>query len=120
MGAGVYFFEWNWLREPIAKRVERATGRSFAINGNPHVRLSLLPRITVEGLVIGSAPWAREPNMAEIGRVDFTVDALALWRGRVVLPEVNLSEARILLEKKTDGAANWDFDTEKKDEKREL
>jgi uncharacterized protein involved in outer membrane biogenesis len=120
IGAGVYFVEWNWLRVPIAKRVERATGRSFAINGNLDVRLSFVPRITAEGLVIGNAPWAREPNMAEIGRVDFTVDALALWRGRVVLPEVNLSEARILLEKKTDGAANWDFDTEKKDEKRAL
>jgi len=120
IGAGVYVFEWNSLREPIAKRVERATGRSFAINGNLDVRLSLVPRITAEGLVIGNAPWAREPSMAEIGRVDFTVDALALWRGRVVLPEVNLSGSRILLEKNTDGAANWDFDTEKKDEKREL
>lgn len=120
MGVGVYFFEWNWLREPIAKRVERTTGRSFAINGNLDVRLSLVPRIIAEGLVIGNAPWGREPNMAEIRRIDFTVDALALWRGRVALPEVNLSEARILLEKNRDGAANWDFDTEKKDEEREL
>jgi len=36
------------------------------------------------------------------------------WRGRVVLPEVNLSDARILLEKSADGTANWDFDTERK------
>ena len=37
--------------------------------------------------------------MAEIDRVDFTFDALALWHGRVVLPELNLGGTRILLEK---------------------
>lgn len=120
VGTGAHFFDWNWLREPIAKHIERTTGRSFAIRGNFDVRLSRFPRLTAEGLVIGNAPWAREPNMAEIGRVEFTVDALALWRGRVVLPEVSLSEARILFEKNSDGAANWEFDTQGKDAKRGL
>lgn len=119
IGTGAHLFDWNWLREPIAKRVERATGRAFAIHGNFEVRLSLVPRLIAEGLVIGNAPWAREPSMAEIGRVEFTIDALALWRGRVVLPEVNLNDARILLEKNSDGIANWDFNA-RKDAKREL
>jgi hypothetical protein len=119
-GAGLHFFDWNWLREPIAKHVERATGRTFAIRGNFDVRLSRYPRLTAEGLVIGNAPWAREPGMAEIGRVEFTVDVLALWRGRVVLPEVSLSEARILLEKNSDGAANWEFGAPGEDAKRGL
>jgi uncharacterized protein involved in outer membrane biogenesis len=119
-GAGMHFFDWNWLRAPIAKHVERATGRTFAIRGNFDVRLSRHPRLTAEGLVIGNAPWAREPGMAEIGRVEFTVDVLALWRGRVVLPEVSLSEARILLEKNSDGAANWEFGAQGGDAKRGL
>ena len=87
-----------------------ATGRTFAINGDLNVRLARTPRITVDGLVLGNAAWAKEPRMAEIGRVDFTIDPLALWRGRVVLPELNVSEARVLLEKNADGAANWIFD----------
>ncbi|HEV7800040.1 MAG TPA: AsmA family protein, partial [Burkholderiales bacterium] len=56
---GIYFFEWNMLRGPIAKRVEHATGRSFAINGDLHVHLSMTPRITADGLVLGNAPWAK-------------------------------------------------------------
>jgi hypothetical protein len=120
IGAGIYAFEWNMLREPIAERVRHATGRHFAINGNFAVQLSRVPRITAEGVVLGNAPWAREPVMAEIGRVGLTVDALALWRGRVVLPEVNLGDARILLEKNAEGAANWDFDAENKGGKRAL
>lgn len=118
IGAGVYVFEWNMLRGPIAKRIELKTGRTFAINGNLDVHpFSRTPRITVEGLVLGNAPWAKQPNMAEIGKLDFTVDALALWRGRVVLPALTVSEARVSLEKNKDGAANWDFGDKDEDAK---
>ena len=120
IAAGVYFFEWNMLRGPIAKQVEKATGRSFAINGDLQVHLSRVPRITAEGLVLGNATWARDPNMAEIGRLDFTIDAFALFGGRVVLPELNLSEARVSLEKNAQGIANWQFDPDKKDDDKAL
>jgi uncharacterized protein involved in outer membrane biogenesis len=112
---GVYLFEWNMLRGPIAKRVEQATGRTFAINGDLDVRLSLVPRITVGGLVLGNAAWSKDQNMAEVGRLDFRIDALELFRGRVVLPHLNVSEARVVLEKNADGADNWTF-KEKKDD----
>ena len=114
----IYLFEWNMLRAPIAKRVAQATGRTFAINGDLDVRLSMTPRITVAGLVLGNAAWAKEPHMAEVGRLDFTLDARELFRGRVVLPELNVSEARVVLEKNADGADNWTFDNDKKDEAR--
>ena len=109
IAVGVYFFEWNLLREPIARRVEAATGRSFAINGNLNVQLSMRPRITVEGLVLGNPAWSSEPNMAEIGKLDFTVEAMPLLHGSVVFPEINLTDARVLLEKNREGAANWKF-----------
>jgi len=118
IATGVYLFEWNMLRGPIVKRVEAATGRTFAINGDLNVRLARTPRITVDGLVLGNAAWAKEPRMAEIARVDFTIDPLALWRGRIVLPELRVSEARVLLEKNVDGTANWVFD-DTKDESRD-
>jgi uncharacterized protein involved in outer membrane biogenesis len=41
VAAGVHFFDWNLLRGPIARRVEQATGRTFAINGDLDVRVSL-------------------------------------------------------------------------------
>src|SRR5215212_769892 len=106
IAAGVYLFEWNMLRGPIAKRVATATGRTFAINGDLHVLLSRTPRITVDGLVLGNAPWAKEPTMAEIGRLDFTIDPWALWHRRVVLPQLSVTDARVSLEKNADGVAN--------------
>ena len=94
------------LRAPIARRVEAATGRTFAINGDLRVHLSLRPRITADDIVFGNAAWSKDPQMASIGRLDFIVDALPLLRSRVVLPEINLTDARLLLEKNRDGLAN--------------
>jgi len=116
VAAGVYLFEWNMLRGPIAKRVEAATGRTFAINGDLHVDLSWTPRITADGLILGNASWSKEATMAEIGRLDFTIDARKLWRGHIVLPEVNLTEPRVTLERNADGAANWEFKPKEDDD----
>jgi hypothetical protein len=106
----IAFFDWNLLREPIARRVSALTGRSFAINGDLQVHLSLRPRIVANDVVLGNAPWSREPVMVEIKRVDFRLDLLKLLAGKVELPEIALSEPRVALEQSASGAANWVFD----------
>ena len=113
IAAAVYIFEWNMLRGPIARRVEHATGRTFAINGDLRVHLARTPRITMDGVQLGNASWSKTPNMAEIRQLEFTIEPWALWRGHIVLPELRLSEARIFLEKNAQGVANWDFGSKK-------
>ena len=54
----VALFDWNWLRDPIARKVSRATGRTFAINGDLNVHLSLHPRVIADNIVLGNAQWA--------------------------------------------------------------
>ncbi|MGZ5166527.1 MAG: AsmA family protein [Burkholderiales bacterium] len=112
--AVVFLFDWNWVKGPIARRIEHATGRTFAINGNLHVRLLPHPRVTAEGLVLGNAEWSNDPKMAEIEQVDFVVLFLPLLRGDLVFPEINLTGARILLEKNAQGVPNWQFNTNAK------
>jgi hypothetical protein len=105
----VVFFDWNLLRAPIAERVSKSTGRSFAINGDLSVRLGLRPRVVANDIVIGNAAWGREPAMAQIRRVDFRIDLLQLLIGRLVFPEIALSEPRLALEVGADGKGNWIF-----------
>ena len=54
----VAFFDWNWLRDPIARKISSSTGRTFAINGDLNVRLSLHPRIVANDIVLGNAAWS--------------------------------------------------------------
>src|SRR5688572_15058476 len=109
IAVAIYLFEWNMLRDYAARKVSEKTGRPFAINGDLTVELSLRPRIVARDLVLGNAPWAKEPHMAEIAVIDFTLDARSLLQRRIVLPHVTVSEARVLLEKNDEGVPNWDL-----------
>jgi hypothetical protein len=112
----VALFDWNWLRGPIAREVSSSTGRSFAINGDLRVHLSLRPRVVANDIVLGNAVWSREPSMARIKRLDFRIDILKLLGGSVALPEMALSEPYVVLEIGKDGTPNWVFNGRDKDE----
>ena len=110
----IAFFDWNWVREPIARKISRDTGRSFAINGDLDVKLSLHPRVIANDVVMGNAEWAREPTMAQIKRLDFRFDLLKALAGTYSFPEIHLSEPRIALEVAKDDTPNWVFDSQRK------
>lgn len=88
----IAFFDWNWLRDPIARKVSSSTGRSFVINGDLNVHLSMQPRIVANDIVLGNPAWSREPSMARIKRLDFRIDILKLLAGSVAFPQMALSE----------------------------
>lgn len=106
----VYFFDWNLARPYIARQVTSSTGRSFAINGDLKVYLSLWPRIVANDVVMGNADWSKDPVMAEIKRADFRIDLLKLLGGHLAFPEISLSEFHLVLEINKDGVPNWVFD----------
>ena len=109
-GVALYFFDWNLAKPYVARKVTAATGRTFAINGDLDVRLSLTPRISADQVVLGNAPWSSDPNMIEVKHVEFTLDLLALLSGHVRLPDVALSEPRVVLERNAEGTPNWEFE----------
>src|SRR5512135_1424832 len=82
----------NLARPFIARKVSRLTGRSFEIKGDLKVHLSLWPRIIANDIVIGNAEWSKDPTMAQIKRVDFTISIPKLMIGRLSFPEISLSD----------------------------
>ena len=107
--AAVYFFDWNLARPYIARQLTSLTGRSFAVNGDLDVRLSLWPRIIANDVVIGNAEWSKDPIMAEIKHADFRIDILKLLGGHLAFPELSLSDLHLVLEVNKDGTPNWVF-----------
>ena len=105
----VHFFNWNLARPYIASKVTSSTGRSFAINGDLEVRLSMHPRIIAHDVVLGNAPWSVDPTMAAIQRADFRINLLKLLSGRLSFHEIRLSEFKLLLEVNKEGSPNWVF-----------
>jgi uncharacterized protein involved in outer membrane biogenesis len=107
--AVVLFFPWNLLRGPIASYFSHQLGRSVAIAGDLNVRLGWTPRIQVDDVSIGNAPWSKDPQMVHVQRMNLRVELLSLLAGVPVVPAIEMVEPQVLLEKDQDGAANWLF-----------
>jgi len=114
LSTAMYFFDWNTARPYIARKVSSATGRSFAINGNLDVQLSLYPRIIIDDVVMGNAAWSKDPVMAQVKHADFKIDLPRLLGGHLSFPEISLSEFQLVLEENKEGRQNWVFDQQGK------
>ena len=103
------FFDWNWLRGPLASYLSAKVGRPVRIEGNFRVALSTRPLLTVDYLTVGNAPWSTEPTMASAQRVNVRLDLRSLLFGPLVLHEASMVRPRLLLEKSADGKENWEI-----------
>ncbi|MFC4728483.1 AsmA family protein [Coralloluteibacterium thermophilus] len=111
-------WDWNWFKGPVERRVEAATGREFRIEGDLDVDLSLTaPTIRADGLMLANAEWSDEPEMVRVGRLEARIALWRLLRGQVVLPRLDLTEPRVIIETHEDGG-NWVFREDAEDDGR--
>lgn len=103
---GIILFDWNMLRGYVERKVTERTGRAASI-GHLDVDLSLTPRISLREVRLGNAPWGTEPWMVDARLFSFSIELLPLLQGRLVMPELLLSEGRLVLERSADGQRNW-------------
>ncbi|SCY01473.1 hypothetical protein SAMN05216420_10215 [Nitrosospira sp. Nl5] len=108
------WFDWNMVKPYIERQVTEKTGREFVIKGDLDVNLSLNPLISTRGLSLANADWGTEQPMLNIDKLSFRVSLWDLLLGDIVLPQVSISQPRIILEKSVDGRRNWDLKKEEK------
>ena len=106
----IFVLDANVLRAPISKYIGQRLDRSFVINGDLKISLFNHPHVEMNDVVLGNAPWGSAPAMVSVARAVIGVELLPLLRGRLVLPEVELIQPDVLLERDVDGEANWTFD----------
>ena len=100
----------NKAKHYISAGVSMATGRQLNINGDLKVDLGWISRVRASQIQFENARWSKQPQMAEVGLVDVQIDLWQLLsKFHLVLPTVAISQAKVILEKNADGAANWDF-----------
>lgn len=110
IAALIYVFDWNMLRGFVEHRVTQATGRSFKINGDLDVALSMKPRITVNDVSMGNAAWSQTPLMASLFRAEVVIDLRSVFRKDISVPLIHLVKPTLVFEKNQEGMANWVFD----------
>src|SRR5262245_16849657 len=100
----------NRAKPYISAAVSKATGRELNINGDIQWVLGWITRVSASEIQFQNAGWSKHPQMVEVGLFDVQID---LWhlltKFHLLLPAVTISQPKIVLEKNSDGAANWDF-----------
>jgi AsmA family protein len=116
-------FDWNRAKPLLIDKMQAATERSFAINGDltmkwqrpPHDvtgwrSLIPWPHLRAKDVVLGNPDWATTgPDMAKIRQVDFTVSPLALLHKTLAVRSLVLTEPDLVLEQGKGDRANWQF-----------
>ena len=100
----------NKAKKYISAAVHTATGRQLSINGDIHLDLGWVSRLSASEIQFQNVGWSKHPQMAEIGLFDLQIDLWQLVRHfRIVLPTVTISQPKVVLEKNAEGSANWEF-----------
>lgn len=114
-------FDWNRTKPWLSARVSEATERSFEIQGDLSVQWRRSdaensgwrsfvpwPQISAENVVFGNPDWVREtPNIAQVRRVTFSLNPLALLGKKIKVNNLSLEEPLLFLERAKDGKNNW-------------
>lgn len=92
-----------------AERFEASTGRAMSISGP--VRATLWPHIGVraEGIEIANAPWSEQGPMLKADAMDIGVSLGSIFGDRIVVETLEVTSAKLLLERRADGSGNWEM-----------
>jgi len=108
----LWLFDWNMLRPLVARQITARTGRTASIDGDLKVHLfSWTPSAEIDGLAIRNPAWADRPLMFKAKQVTVSVNLARLFRGQIVVPELDLIEPVVNLERDSKGRASWELGT---------
>jgi uncharacterized protein involved in outer membrane biogenesis len=106
------FFDWNMLRPLLARDITAKTGRPASIDGDLKVHLwSWTPSAEINGLTLKNPPWADRDLMFGAKRITVSVSLGRLFRGQIVIPQIEMIEPVINLERDSKGRASWQLGT---------
>jgi uncharacterized protein involved in outer membrane biogenesis len=94
---------------PIQQRVKNATGRDLEVRGGIDLKLGLQPKLVLDDVAFGNAPWGKQPQMLTAKQVEVTIALLPLLEKRFEVTRLRLISPTIALETDAAGKGNWEF-----------
>lgn len=103
----LYFFPWDALRGPVSRFVSGKLDRHFEITQRLTVRLGRITTVRLDGVEIANPDWARNAYLLKATTVEFDISLLPLIAGKVVLPQIRLTNPELGLQLEPDGRRTW-------------
>ena len=108
VGAIIFFLPGEQIARLASDQVKEQFGRDLEISGD--VQLSFFPTLGISTgpVTLSNAAWSVNGPMFQAEGATIGVDAMALIGGETHIKNISLTAPKILLEKDSLGAANWD------------
>lgn len=107
-GGLVYYITSPYFCAALSHYLSKKSGREISLDGL-HITQERQPHITITGIKIGNAPWAKDPLLFSADRIEFSIKLWPLLKGQVVMPELILETPHLALETNSEKQDNWDF-----------
>ena len=105
------------LRGNILGALQDATGLPVEIDGAISWKFSLRQKIELNSVRVKNADWAKSKYGFDADRVDVTLNLVSLLRNHPTIQNISISDAKIALEKNSDGNLSVVAKQEEDDEK---
>lgn len=96
------------FKPQLERLVTEEIGQEFSIDGELHIDLSRHMTLVAEDLRFANAPWAESDDMISVARVEVTIDLLSLFRGLLLIENLDIDDTRVLLLNPGDTEPNWE------------
>jgi uncharacterized protein involved in outer membrane biogenesis len=107
----VFQFDPNEYKAALARAVQDATGRTFALNGKMRLRWSLQPSFEVADVTLANLPQGTRPDMARAESIQIEISLLSLLWRQIEVVKLTLVGPNVLFEQ-VNGVPNWVFTPE--------
>lgn len=98
------------LTGPVSSWLSAELGREFQAAGGLRIRAGRVIRIEARDLRLGNTRWGSRPEMFRAASAVLVIDTASLLAPTIIVEQIVVEGADLLLERRADGAANWDFD----------
>lgn len=102
-------FDFNKYKGYVTELASKELGRELVINGDASIGLSLTPTIVIEDVELANVPWAANPQMVKIEKLEVQFSLLPLLKKQIEISNINLIKPQIFLEVAANGEQNWVF-----------
>ena len=102
------YYDWNRLRPWIAATTEKTIGRTLNV-GNINIDWSWSPRLRLDAVTLEEGPKSKRADFLSADHVEVSLAVLSLLEGKIEIPTLQITGAKIHLMKREDGTQNLDF-----------
>jgi hypothetical protein len=105
------------LRGNILSVLRNSTNMPIEIDGAISWRFSLRPEIELNNVRIPNANWAKNKNLFSAKKIDVRLDLLSLFKSHPVIRNIKIYDAKIFIEKNSNGKNSIIFNNSQTSEK---